>query len=200
MGGEDPKSNPRLRLVIQKAKAANVPNENIDRNIKKAMNPDTEDYVEVVYEIYGHGGVGVIVEAMTDNKNRTASEMRIATNKRGGNSAEPGSVSYNFDRKGVIQIPKSSGDEERVMEAAIDAGAEDFEASDDLYMVTTDPTELFAVKEKLEGEGIAIDEADIEMIPKHLVECNEETKQANEALIDWLEELEDVNHVYHNME
>ncbi len=200
IGGDDPKSNPRLRLAIQKAKAANVPNENVERNISKAMNPDQSDFIEMMYEIYGHGGVGIIVEAMTDNKNRTASDMRIATNKRGGNIAEPGSVSYNFDRKGVIQVPTSSGDEETLFQAAIDAGAEDFEAADENYMITTDASELYSVKEKLEEMKVETAEAEIEMLPKLLVPCDEETKRANEALIEWLEDLDDVNTVYHNME
>lgn len=200
MGGDDPKSNPRLRLAIQKAKAANFPNDNVERNIKKAMNPDQQDFVEVVYEFYGHGGVGIIVEAMTDNKNRTATDMRIATNKRGGTIAEPGSVNYNFARKGVIQVPKSVGDEETLFNAAIDAGAEDFEAADEMYMITTDPQELFSVKEKLDAKGITTAEAEIEMIPNHLIECDEETQKANLALIEWLEDLDDVNTVYHNMD
>ncbi len=200
VGGDDPKANPRLRLALQKAKAANVPNDVIDRNIKKAMNPDQADIVEVVYEIYGHGGVGIIVEAMTDNKNRTASDMRIATNKKGGTIAEPGSVGYNFDRKGVIQIPKSSGDEETLFNAAIEAGAEDFEVTDELYMITTEPTELIKVKEHLDAKGIESTEAEIEMLPKLLVECDQATKEANGALIDWLEELDDVDTVYHNMD
>ena len=99
-GGPDPKSNAKLRLVLQKAKAANLPGENIERNIKKATSQDQADFFEITYELYGHGGVGIIVEAMTDNKNRTASDMRIATNKRGGSVASPGSVAFNFDRKG----------------------------------------------------------------------------------------------------
>jgi YebC/PmpR family DNA-binding regulatory protein len=199
-GGPDPKSNARLRLAVQKAKAANMPNDNIERNIKKASSADQSDYESITYEIYGHGGVGIIVETMTDNKNRTASDMRIATNKRGGTIAQPGAVAFNFDRKGVIQIEKGAHDEETLFNAAIEAGAEDFEAAEEGFMITTDPSELYAVKEKLEEKGIVAAEADIEMIPKTLVECDSETLAANQALIDWLEELEDVNAVYHTMD
>lgn len=200
VGGPDPKSNPRLRLAIQKAKEANVPNDNVDRNIKKASSPDQADFVTVFYEIYGHGGVGLIVEAMTDNKNRTASDMRIATNKRGGTIAQPGAVAFNFDRKGVIQLKGNGKSEEQLFQAAIDAGAEDFEAVDESFVVTTDPLELYAVKDKLDAAGIASTEAEISMIPKTLVACDDEMRQANLLLIEWLEELDDVNAVYHNMD
>lgn len=200
IGGPDPKSNPRLRLAIQKAKVANMPNDNIDRNIKKASSADQTDYEYVTYEIYGYGGVGIIVEAMTDNKNRTASDMRIATNKRGGTIAAPGSVSFNFDRKGVIQVEKKGRDEEVLFQAALDAGAEDFESADEGFMITTDPVELYAVKERLDGQGIESVEASITLIPKVMVECNEENRTSNLALIEWLEELDDVDAVYHNMD
>ncbi len=200
LGGPDPKSNSRLRLAIQKAKAINMPGENIDRNIKKAASPDQADFLSMTYEIYGHGGVGIIVEAMTDNKNRTASDMRIATNKRGGTIASPGSVAFSFDRKGVIQVGKSAVDEDKLFQEAIEAGADDFESAEEGYMITTDPSELYAVKEKLEAKGFKVDEAEIEMIPQTLIECDEETSKSNMALIEWLEDLEDVNFVYHNLD
>ena len=200
VGGPDPKSNPRLRLAIQKAKSVNVPNDVIERNIKKASDPNTEAFVSVTYEIYGHGGVGLIIEAMTDNKNRTASDMRIATNKRGGTIAQPGAVTYNFDRKGVIQLPKEGLDEESVFQVALEAGAEDFEVIDEAFMVTTDPAELLAVKEKLDEKKIESSEAEIVWIPNNLIACDEETIKSNQALIDWLEELDDVDTVYHNMD
>jgi len=198
VGGADPKANPRLRLAIQKARTANMPTDNVERNIKKASSTDTEDFAEVSYEIYGHGGVGIVVEALTDNKNRTASDMRIATNKKGGTIASPGSVLFNFDRKGVIQI--TAGEEEKVLQAAIEAGAEGFEAADESFMITTDPAELYAVKESLDAAGFVCDEAAIELIPKVLVECDPQTQEANQALLDWLEELDDVSNVYHNMD
>ncbi|MCH9627316.1 MAG: Transcriptional regulatory protein PmpR [Chlamydiales bacterium] len=200
VGGADQKNNPRLRLAIQKAKAANMPNDNIERNIKKASNSDQTDYESLTYEIYGHGGVGLIVEAMTDNKNRTASDMRIATNKRGGTIAQPGAVAFNFDRKGLIQIERGDFKEETLFNAALEAGAEDFESVDVGFMITTDPAQLYAVKEQLDAKGFASAEAEITMIPKVLVECDEGTIEANTALIDWLEDLEDVDAVYHNMD
>lgn len=196
--GPDP-SNPKLRLAIQKARAANMPSDNIERNIKKASSKDQQDYIEMTYELYGHGGVGIIADVMTDNKNRIASEMRIATNKKGGTIASPGSVSFNFDRKGVIQVPVSQGSEEELFELSLEAGAEDFEASDDLYLITTSVEDLYAVKEKLEEKNITCAEASLEMIPKIQVDCDDETKSANEALIAFLEELDDVDSVYHNM-
>jgi len=198
-GGPDPKSNPRLRLAIQKAKAVNLPNENIERNIKKATSSDQADYIEMTYELYGHGGVGLIIDVMTDNKNRIASDMRIATNKRGGTIANPGSVTFNFDRKGVIQVLKKNIKEDDLFLLVTEAGAEDFEVSDDLFIITTPPELLYQVKEKIEEKGIKCESASLEMIPKNLIECEEETFKANMELIDWLEALDDVDAVYHNM-
>jgi YebC/PmpR family DNA-binding regulatory protein len=198
-GGSDPKANPRLRLVIQKAKAANVPNEIIERNIKKASSSEQADYVEMTYELYGHGGVGIIVDVMTDNKNRISSDMRIATNKRGGTIANPGAVAFNFDRKGVIQVPKKEVSEEDLFLAVTEAGAEDFETSDDLFIITTPPELLYQVKEKLDEMGIKSENISLEMIPKLSVECDEETAKENLALIEWIEALDDVDAVYHNM-
>lgn len=199
-GGADPKSNTKLRLALQKAKAANVPSDVIDRNIKKAASADQADFTELTYELYGHGGVGIIVDAMTDNKNRTASDMRIATNKKGGSIASPGSVAFNFDRKGVIQVGKDQGDEETLFMQATDAGADDFEAADEMYVVVTPPDQLYEVKEKLESGGVQAGESSLEMIPKTTVSCDAETRAANEALIEFLEGLDDVDAVFHNME
>ncbi|MFQ5729070.1 MAG: YebC/PmpR family DNA-binding transcriptional regulator [Waddliaceae bacterium] len=199
VGGPDPKANSRLRLVLQKAKAANVPKDIVDRNIKKAASADQADFVELTYELYGHGGVGIIVDIMTDNKNRIASEMRIATNKRGGTIANPGSVAFNFDRKGVIQVPKSQAIEEELFTVATEAGAEDFDQTEDMYIITTDPVELYNVKEGIAGQGFTCAETSLEMIPKTSVECDAEMAAANLALIEWIEQLEDVDAVFHNM-
>lgn len=198
-GGPDPKSNTKLRLVIQKARAANLPNDNIERNIKKAANPDQADFTQMSYELYGHGGVGIIAEIMTDNKNRISSDMRIATNKKGGTIANPGSVAFNFDRKGVIQILKKNAIEEELFLAATEAGAEDFDVMDDFFIITTAPDQLFQVKEKIDQLGIKCEEAELQMIPKVYVECDPETQKLNLELIDYLEALEDVDSVYHNM-
>lgn len=199
LGGPDPKSNARLRLAMQKAREANMPTENIERNIKKASSADQADYQEMTYEMYGHGGVGLIIDIMTDNKNRIASEMRIATNKRGGTIANPGAVAFNFDRKGVIQVAKHKALEDELFLAATEAGAEDFEATDEMYLITTDPTHLYAIKDAIQHLGLTCDSAELEMIPRSFIECDVETAKENLALIDWLEELEDVDAVYHNM-
>lgn len=200
MGGPDPKNNPRLRLVLQKARAANVPNDNIERNIKKAMSADQADFSEISYELYGYGGVGLFIEIMTDNKNRVSSDIRIATNKRGGTIATPGSVGFNFDRKGVIQILKKKTTEDALFVAATEAGAEDLEEDEEMFVITTDPAELYSVKEALAAKlGFECEESTLEMIPKNLVECDLENSKSNLALIEWLENLEDVDAVYHNM-
>jgi YebC/PmpR family DNA-binding regulatory protein len=199
LGGPDPKNNPRLRLAIQKAKLSNVPNEIIDRNVKKASSADQADYSEMTYELYGHGGVGIIVDIMTDNKHRLASDMRIATNKRGGTIASPGAVAFNFDRKGIISIQKKHAKEDELFLAATDAGAEDFDASDDMYVIVTDPANLLQVRDAINQLGFTVDQAEIEMVPKSYVDVDEETAKSNLALIEWLENLDDVDAVYHNM-
>ncbi|MEZ5315105.1 MAG: YebC/PmpR family DNA-binding transcriptional regulator [Chlamydiales bacterium] len=200
LGGPDPKSNSRLRFAVQKAKEANMPSENIERNIKKASEKDSSNYECIIYEMYGYGGIGLMIEAITDNKNRTASDMRIATNKKGGNMAQPGSVAFSFSRKGVIQIKKEKEDEERILNLAIESGAENFEISEDRYIIITDPAELYAVREKLEGISTIITEVNIEMIPKMRIRCQPEDQRANLSLIQWLEEIEEVHAVYHNMD
>lgn len=199
LSGPDPKNNPRLRLALTKAREANVPNDIIDRNIKKASSADQADFHELTYELYGHGGVGIIVDVMTDNKNRISSEMRIATNKRGGSVAAPGSVAFNFDRKGVITVTKKNALEDELFMAATEAGAEDFEVGDEAFIITTDPINLYTVKDAIKHLGFEVDSAELEMIPKSFVECDVETAKENLALIDWLDELDDVDAVYHNM-
>ena len=198
-GGADPKSNTKLRLVIQKARVANLPNDNIERNIKKASNPDQADYTEMSYELYGYGGVGIIAEVMTDNKNRTASDMRIATNKKGGTIATPGAVAFNFERKGVIRVLKKDAIEDELFLAATEAGAEDFDVTDDAFIITTPPEQLFYVKEKIDQLHIKCEDVELQMIPKNFVECDSEAQKLNLDLIEYLENLEDVDAVYHNM-
>jgi YebC/PmpR family DNA-binding regulatory protein len=199
-GGADPKSNAKLKLAIQKAKAVNLPSDNIERNIKKAASADQADFTEMTYELYGHGGVGIIVEVMTDNKNRISSDMRIATNKRGGTVAIQGAVLFNFDQKGIIRAAKNEVSEDDLFMGASEAGAEDFVVEEDGYTVTTPPDLLYQVKDKLDEIGAAVEEANLEMIPKVYVDCDEEVMKANEALIEWLEELDDVDAVYHNIQ
>lgn len=198
-GGPDPKSNPKLRMVLIKARDANLPSDNVERNIKKASSADQADFVEMTYELYGYGGVGLLVDIMTDNKNRIASDIRIATNKRGGTIANPGAVAFNFDKKGIIQVLKKDVNEDDLFLAVTDAGAEEFEALDEVFIITTPPELLFQVKEKIEQMGLKCEEAEHQMIPKVYVECDAETTKSNEALIEWLEALDDVDAVYHNM-
>src|SRR3569832_948854 len=149
LGGSDQKSNSRLRLVLIKAREANMPSDNIERNIKKASSDDQAAYSEMTYEMYGYGGVGMILDIMTDNKNRISSDIRIATNKKGGTVANPGAVAYNFDQKGVIQVLKKDALEDELFLAVSEAGADDFEVEGDLYIITTPPDLLFQVKEAI---------------------------------------------------
>jgi len=199
LGGPDPKSNSRLKLVLQKARAMNMPNDNIERNIKKASSADQADFTPVIYELYGHGGVGIIADVLTDNKNRAASDMRIATNKKGGHLAGPGAVAFNFDQKGVIQILKKNTVEDELFIAVSEAGAEDFDTADDLFIITTPPDQLFHVKEAVDRLNVKCESAELEMIPKTYIECNDEDLKANLELIEWIENLDDVDVVYHNM-
>lgn len=199
LGGPDPKSNPRLRVALQHAKEVNLPNDNVERNIKKASSADQADYTEMVYELYGHGGVGIIAEVMTDNKNRTASDMRIATNKHGGTIATPGAVAFNFDKKGVFHIPKGQIEEDTLFLAVTEAGAEEFDDLDEVYLVLCEPTAYAAVKEAIEKLNITCEQSGLEMLPKVWVDCDAETAKANWALIEWLESLDDVDAVFHNM-
>lgn len=198
-GGGDPKMNARLKAAIDRAKEVNFPQENIDRNIKKATSSDQGEYFDLTYEIYGHGGVGIVVEILTDNKNRTSSDMRIATNKRGGTIATPGSVLFQFDRKGVIRIAKEILSEESLFLIALDCGVDEMVTSDEEYILFTHVDDLLEVKQKLQDKGVKISEAEFEQIPKNLVEVDEENRKKNEDLIDWLENLDDVDTVYSNM-
>ncbi len=198
-GGVDPKSNSKLRLAIQKAKDANMPNDNVERNIKKASSADQQDFSEMTYELYGYGGVGILVDIMTDNKNRISGEVRIATNKHGGTIATPGAVSYNFDRKGLFRIPKTAISEDGLFLLITEAGAEDFALEDESYIVYTSVEAFIPVKESLEKAGIKGEEAELAMVPKTLVEVTDEDANSNIALIEYLESLDDVDAVYHNM-
>ena len=197
--GPDPKGNSKLRLAIQKAKDANMPNENVERNIKKANSTEGQDFTEMMYELYGYGGVGILVDIMTDNKNRISSDIRIATNEHGGRVATQGAVSYNFDRKGVFRIPKASVSEDALFLLITEAGAEDLGAEDDSYIVYTSFDAFIPVKTALEQANIKWDEAELAMVPKSLVEVSDEDANSNIALIEYLESLDDVDTVYHNM-
>lgn len=200
-GGPDPAGNSKLKNVIAKCKAANMPNDTINNAIKKASTSN-ENYEEITYEGYGPNGVAVIVEASTDNKNRTAADVRHVFDKAGGNLGTTGCVSYMFNKKGIIVIEKASAemDEDELMMLALDAGAEDFESSDEIYEVVTDPTDFSEVREKLEEEGLEFLEAEVQMVPTTTVSLDEKGQEKMERLIERLEELDDVANIYHNWE
>lgn len=202
-GGADPAGNSKLKDVIAKCKAANMPNDTINNAIKKASGEgSTATYEEIVYEGYGPCGVAVIVNANTDNRNRTAADVRHVFDKAGGNLGTSGCVSYMFNKKGIIVIEKESTtmEEEELMMLALEAGAEDFETSEEIYEITTEPSEFTTVREKLEESGLAFLEAEVQMIPTTTVALDEAGKEKMERLIDRLEELDDVMDVYHNWE
>ncbi|MCF6408646.1 YebC/PmpR family DNA-binding transcriptional regulator [Pseudalkalibacillus salsuginis] len=202
-GGGDPETNPSLRLTIDKAKSANMPNENIDRAIKKATgNIEGANYEEIVYEGYGVGGTAVMVEVLTDNKNRTAAEVRHAFSKNGGNLGESGCVAFMFDRKGLIIIPQEnvSLSEDEFMLEIIEAGAEEYEVKEDTYEIHTDAENFSSVKEELLAKGYTPSISEITMIPQTLTKLESEDAKKMFGLIDALEDLEDVQEVYHNLE
>ncbi len=198
-GGPDPAGNSKLKNIIAKCKAANMPNDTINNAIKKASG-STENYEEITYEGYGTSGVAVIVNAATDNKNRTAADVRHAFDKSGGNLGTNGCVSYLFNKKGLIVIDRTTtnSDEDSMMMLALDSGAEDFEASEEVYEITTDPSNFSEVREKLEAEGLEFLEADVKLIPTTYVELDEEQGEKMQRLIDRLEDLDDVVEVSHN--
>ena len=201
-GSGDPANNSRLATVIAKAKAANMPNDNIKRTIEKALGAgSTDNYERVTYEGYGPSGVALIVEAMTDNRNRTASEVRHYFDKYGGNLGAAGCVSWSFDRKGVIVIDNEDDelDEDTVMMDALDSGAADFEADGPVFEITTDPNDFNAVVAALESKGYHFVSADIEMVPQNYVTMTDPDDVKNmEKLLDMLEDNEDVQNVWHN--
>lgn len=199
-GSPDPKSNPRLRLIVQKAKAANMPQDNIDRNIKKASRDDQSAFDEITYEMYGIGGVGLIIEVMTDNKNRSAASIRTAAAKNKANVAEPGSVAYNFTQKGVITITHEHADSEELFDLSIELGADEFIDQETHFVIYTNAKELEQVREGIEKAGIVCDEHELQMVPNVQVECTDETIESNMKLIDFLEDIDDVDAVYHNMQ
>ena len=202
-GGSDPNSNSKLRDLIQKAKSNNVPNDNIDRIIKKAQGSTSEDYEEIVYEGYGPAGIAVIVETTTDNRNRTAGNVRSYFSKYHGNLGQSGCVGYLFSEKGVIVISNEDGDidEDKLMELSLEAGAEDFLADEDIFEIYTVPEDLYAVKEALEAEGYEIASAEKTKVPSNYVtlDSEEDIKFMN-LLIEHLEDDDDVMNVYHNWE
>ncbi|MDO4170727.1 MAG: YebC/PmpR family DNA-binding transcriptional regulator [Lachnospiraceae bacterium] len=201
-GGPDPANNSKLRDVIAKAKANNMPNDTIERGIKKAAgDASAVNYETITYEGYGPNGVAIIVDALTDNKNRTASNVRNAFTKGYGNVGTPGCVSYMFDKKGQIIIDKEECemDADDIMMIALDAGAEDFAEEEDSFEIITEPDDFSAVREALEAEGIPMADANVSMIPQTYVELTDETDIKNlQRTLDMLDEDDDVQEVYHN--
>jgi len=201
-GGGDPANNSRLAAVVAKAKAANMPNDNIKRTIDKALGSGGGDsYERVTYEGYGPGGVAVIVEAMTDNRNRTAAEIRHHFDKYGGKMGTSGCVSWSFDRKGVVIIDNEDGDldEDNVLTDALDAGADDLETGDGVYEVYTSPDDFTTVNDALEKAGYRFLSAQIEMIPQNYVKLTDSGGLKNmEKMLDLMEDNDDVQNVWHN--
>jgi YebC/PmpR family DNA-binding regulatory protein len=202
IGGADPNMNPRLRMVLLKCRAANMPNDNIDRAIKKGTGSgETANFEDLTYEIYGPSGVAVLLEISTDNRNRTASEIRSVVTKSGGSIATAGSVTRLFHRKGQIIIPREAANEDQVMEVALEAGAEDFKAEPEGYEIITDPGHFEAVHKQLESKGIKAAAASVTELPTITVPLsNEQAIAAVNKLLEALEDHDDVKEVYSNAE
>ena len=200
MGGADMDGNPTLYDAVTKAKKNSLPAENIDRAIKRGAGIDGDgvEYTTIMYEGYAPGGVAVLIECLTDNKNRAAAEVRLAMSRSGGNMADPGSVSYQFARKGVIVL--SGVSEEQAMEAALEAGIEDIETNGESLVITSEPQDMVSVRTALQSAGLDYDSADVEFISSLKVPCDKETAQKSIKLIDALEDLDDVQTVFTNME
>ncbi|MDD3334524.1 MAG: YebC/PmpR family DNA-binding transcriptional regulator [Eubacteriales bacterium] len=202
-GGANPESNSKLRDVIAKAKSNNMPNDNITRSIKKASGElGNVDYEEINYEGYAPGGIAVIVETITDNRNRTASDIRHCFAKNDGSLGVTGSVGFMFDKKGVLVIERTAdSDEDEMMMTVLDAGAEDMQTLDDAFEVTTDPNEFSVVREKLEAQGISFLSAEVQMIPQNTVApADDDVLDKVQKLLEMLEDNDDVQNVWHNAE
>ena len=200
-GGSDPNNNGKLRDLIAKAKGLNVPNDNIQRIIKKAEGLDKTEFEAITYEGYGPGGIAMMVEPLTDNRNRTAADMRHYFDKNGGNLGAMGCVSYLFTKKGMIVLDLEDKDADQAMMDALDAGAEDFDAGEDMAQVITDPDMFSDVRQALEDKGYSFLSADIAMIPSTTTTLSDEAQMTSMAkLLDALEDNDDVQNVWHNLE
>lgn len=199
MGGSDPTGNMRLKLALQKARENNITKDNIQRAIQKGAGAsDTSNYVEITYEGYGPGGVAVRVEAMTDNKNRAAADVRHAFTKQGGNMGESGCVAWMFTSKGIFVVSKEGHDEDELTLLALDAGAEDLKVEDDAFEIYTTPEEFDAVEAALEEANIETEVAKITMMPDNYIELSGEDAVKMQKMLDALDDLDDVQDVYHN--
>jgi len=199
MGGGDPESNPRLRHAVASAKAQNMPKDNVERAIKKGTGDmDGVNYEEIIYEGYGPGGVAVMVECLTDNKNRTIADVRFIFNKAGGNVGTDGCVAWMFDKKGLIVISKENSDEDTLMEVALEAGAEDIRDEDDLFEVLTAPEDYDAVKDAIDGAEIPCESAEISMIPQTMTAVEGKEAEQMVRFMDALDDCDDIQHFYTN--
>ncbi len=198
-GGGDPDANPRLRLAVDNAKSANMPADNIDRAIKKATGElEGVSYTEINYEGYGPGGVAILIESMTDNKNRTVADVRHLLSKHGGSLGESGSVAWMFDRKGIITLPAQGKTEDEIMEIVLEAGAEDLQFDDDFFEITTELDTFEDVRKALMDAGLQMENASLQWVAKNTVEVSGETAEKLEKLIDSLEDNDDVQNVFTN--
>ncbi|WP_040466629.1 YebC/PmpR family DNA-binding transcriptional regulator [Eremococcus coleocola] len=200
-GGGDPSMNSTLRMVLDKAKAENMPKDNITRAIKKATDAgDMTNYDEITYEGYGSGGIAILVHTLTDNKNRTDTGIHVAFSRNGGNLGTSGSVAYMFDRKGYVVLDREEleVDEDTIFELAIEAGAEDVQVSDEAFEIYTDPSDFAAVKEALEAAGYEFARAELTMVPQNTIAIDGEKLEKLEKLVDALEDDDDVQQVYTN--
>jgi len=200
-GGGDPASNPRLRHAISSARDANMPQDNIKKAIMKGTGelPGTT-YEECTYEGFGPGGVAIFMEVLTDNKNRTVADIRHLITKYGGNLGENGSVAWMFDTKGQIILTRDNQDENTLFEAAIDAGAEDFEAVHDEFIITTDPADIMSVRNAIENKGYFVESSKVEMLPKNLHKINDENSEKAISLLNEIEDHDDIKSIYTNFE
>ena len=201
-GGPDPNNNAKLRDVISKAKAANMPNDNITRSIKKASGElGSINYDAITYEGYGAGGVAVIVETLTDNKNRTAGDVRHIFDKCGGSMGTTGCVSYHFETRGVmLDEKKPTDDDDEMMMLALDCGADDFNVEDGMYEILTNQADFSAVREKLEAQGVAFVNSEIAKIPSNYINVDDATLPKIQRMLDMFDDNDDVQNVYHNAE
>ena len=200
-GGGDPAGNPRLRTAIDAAKAVNMPNENIDRAVKKGTGElEGQSYEELTYEGYGPGGTAIFIETTTDNPNRTVAEIRFVFSRNHGNLGATGSVAWMFDRKGQLYLDAANYDEEKALEAALEAGAEDFVREGDQYVVSTEPATFHAVRDALEAKKYKVEEGELAMVPKNTVKVEGADAERLIKLLEALEELDDVSKVFSNFD
>ena len=203
LGGPDIDGNPTLYDAIQKGRKSSLPNDNIERAIKRGsgVGADAVEYTTIMYEAYGPNGVAILIECLTDNKNRAAAEVRLAISRNGGTQADPGSVSFMFSRKGVITVNKSdSVTEDAVLAAGLEAGIEDVEDRGEAFVLTTDPSDMVAVRTALQAASIDYEAADVEFVPSMQVQVDAETARKVIGLIDALEDLDDVQNIYSNFD